>query len=199
MYSSSYIFSAGTTKSLYHALLAAMTIGSNPLILLSSPSSHTSPKNSHSSRSCTLVAFSPMIDHIKATVIGMSKLVPDLRISDGERLSINLRGGISKLQILSADLIRSLDSLIIASGSHIISIVGNDLLVPISMMISWPISPSIVYVFTLWIMLRLCCTNVYKIGYKTLLTSFLSWYISTIRILGNKRRKINLTNKMHDF
>lgn len=86
--------------------------------------------------------------------MGRSKLVPDLRISDGERLRINLRGGMSIALFLKADLIRSFDSFIIISGSQIISIVGNDLFVATSIVISCPMSHSMAYVFILWIMVE---------------------------------------------
>ena len=77
-----------------------------------------------------------MIDHNKATAMGISKLVPLLRMSDGERFNMNLRLGISIHEFLRADLTRSLDSLITASGSQIISIVGKALLVSTSIVIS---------------------------------------------------------------
>lgn len=81
--------------------------------------------------------------------IGTSKLVPVLRISDGERLRINLRLGISMLEFLRAERIRSLDSLILVSGNPIISMVGSDLLLSTSMVIWLPLSQCIAYVLIL--------------------------------------------------
>lgn len=120
-----------------------MTIGSNPSILLICPSSPNSPKNKPSSSSERLVTAGPSIDRSNATAIGISKLVPVLRISEGERLSINLRLGISTPEFLNAERIRSFASLMVVSGSQIISIVGKDLLVSTSMVISLPRRPCI--------------------------------------------------------
>lgn len=64
--------------------------------------------------------------------MGRSKLVPIFLISEGARLRINLLMG-SWIPILrNVDLILSLDSLILASGSPIISIQGSALLLSAS-------------------------------------------------------------------
>gem|GEM_PF-2882372 len=60
--------------------------------------------------------------------IGKSKLVPTFLISDGARFNTILRCGRSIHTLRNVALIRSFDSLIAASGSQIISIVGSDLL-----------------------------------------------------------------------
>lgn len=133
----------------YPAFFAAMTMGNSPSILLIDPSNPNSPKKSHCSSSSLLLVLSAMIHQSSATAIGKSKLVPLLRISLGERFNMNLRFGISTPEFLNAALMRSLDSLITASGSQIISIVGRDLFVSTSMVISCPTKPCMAYVFIL--------------------------------------------------
>jgi hypothetical protein len=73
-----------------------------------------------------------------ATAIGRSKLVPTFLISEGARFKINFLLGIVIPTFLNVALILSLDSLIAASGSQIISIEGIELFASASTTISYP-------------------------------------------------------------
>ncbi len=130
-----------------------MTDGSNPLTLLIDPSNHSSQKYKYSSFGKEIL--SSKISKSIATAIGRSKPVPTFLISDGDRLrTIFLLG--SKIPALrKVALKRSFDSLIAASGSPTISIVGNDLLESASTVISCHSSPTLAYVLTFWIIYTL--------------------------------------------
>lgn len=174
MYSSSYKLSYGTKKYLYHFFFALITIGKSPSILFTCPSRPSSPKNKPSS--INLLWMFPYIVQNMATAIGKSKLVPFFLISDGDKLSTNFTFGILIQSVRSADFILSLDSFMIVSGSHIISIPGRDLLVPASIMISYHTSHMFVKVFILWIMLihliwSFCMTDIYMIWFDVVITT----------------------------
>jgi hypothetical protein len=82
-----------------------------------------------------------------ATAIDKSKLVQTFFISDGAKFKTNLRFGNSIPALRNVALRRSLDSLIAASGSQIISMLGKDLFKSASTKISYPCSQMFVKVF----------------------------------------------------
>lgn len=81
--------------------------------------------------------------------MGTSKLVPTFLISDGARLRTILRWGRSMPTLRNVALMRSLDSLMAASGRPIISIIGSDLLLSTSTCISNHSKPMVANVLIL--------------------------------------------------
>jgi len=91
------------------------------------PSRPSSPKNKLLSKiSATFQVGDSMRRNI-AVAIGTSNLVHTFFISEGARFSTILRGGRSTHVLRNDALILSFDSLMAASGSQIISIVGSAL------------------------------------------------------------------------
>lgn len=131
----------------YHFFIAAITAGSKPFTLLTDPSNHSSPKNSVLSNISVLYKYS-LIRKSIAAAMGRSNCVPTFLISDGARLSIILCGGSLIARLRKVARRRSLDSLIAASGSQMISIVGIALLLSASIVISNHSSPNVVNVLT---------------------------------------------------
>jgi hypothetical protein len=86
-----------------------------------------------------------------ATAIDKSKLVQTFLMSDGAKFNTNLRFGNSIPALRKVALKRSFDSLIAASGSQIISILGNDLFKSASTKISYPCNQMFVKVFVVQI------------------------------------------------
>jgi hypothetical protein len=142
-------------------LTADKIAGSNPLTLLTLPSSHNSPKNKYSS----IDFFSPYTNWRSQTAIATSKLVPLFLTSEGARLSIILCGGNSISLFLHADLNLSLASLIAASGNQIISIIGKALELSASTTTSYHFKPIVVYVFALTTMIISLLNNFSHLGY----------------------------------
>ena len=147
IYSNSYKFSFGTTKSLYHFFIAEITDGNNPFTLFIFPSNHNSPKKRNFGISEIWASFHSFIKTKIATAIGKSKLVQTFFMSDGDKFKTNLRFGNSMPALRNVDLKRSFDSLIAVSGSQIISIFGNDLFKSASTKISYHCNQMFVKVF----------------------------------------------------
>lgn len=123
------LFTAGTKKCSIHCSLATNTLGNNQVIHFISPSSHNSPKNTDFSFIWTNVELllGRVNKQSNETAIGRSNLVQIFLISEGERFIIIFFGGSCMPTFLNAALILSFASLIVASGSHIISMVGSAL------------------------------------------------------------------------
>ena len=147
MYSNSYKLSFGMIKSLYHFLIAEITDGKSQFTLFIVPSNHSSQKNKNFEISVICGSFHSLIRIKTATPIGKSKLVQTFLISDGDKFKTNLRFGKSIPALRNVALKRSLDSLMAASGSQIISILGKDLFKSASTKISCPCNPMFVKVF----------------------------------------------------
>ena len=130
----------------YPFCLAEITLGRSPFTLLSFPSSPSSQKNKNSHILSAWLSLPSWINPSKATAIARSKEVPTFLRWEGERLRINFLFGRSIPTFLKVDLIRSFASLILASGSPIISIAGSALLESASITISCPINQRFVKV-----------------------------------------------------
>ena len=146
IYSNSKLFSAGIKNSFRPCLFADKTEGNNPLILLTLPSNPNSQKKSPLFKLSSWYSLVSKVKIKRERAMGRSNQVPTFLISLGARLRINFLFGNSIPQFLKVPLILSFDSLIVISGSPIISIHGNDLLLSASMVISCPISPRFVNV-----------------------------------------------------
>jgi len=121
--------------------MALITEDNNQFTRFTLPSNHSSPKKRYSV--CGKEILSSKIRNNIATAIGRSKLVPTFLISEGERFKTIFLLGSLMPALRKVPLKRSLDSLIAASGSQTISMVGNDLLESASMMISCHSSPTL--------------------------------------------------------
>lgn len=128
-------FSSGTKNIVHHCLIAVSTEGSNHCTFFIDQSSHNSQKKTPFSIISKVVSDSCEITLYIATAMGTSNLVPIFLMSDGARFITIFLGGRSIPQCLNVALILSFDSLIAASGSQIISIVGNDLFESTSILI----------------------------------------------------------------
>lgn len=111
-------------------------MGRTPLILLLLPSKPSSPANIEVLTISLKCALSHRIWSNSHVAIGISKRVPDFLMSDGAIFIMNFIGGISTSHWRNDARRRSLDSFTVLSASHIISIVGNDLLLSICIVIS---------------------------------------------------------------
>ncbi len=90
----------------------------------------------------------------RATAMGRSKAVPTFFRSLGERLRMNFLLGSSIPTFLKQALILSFASLMVASGSPMISMEGSDLLLSASTVISCPSSPRLLKVLMRAIMVK---------------------------------------------
>lgn len=99
-------------------------------------------QSNHNSPNRSISVISPLgVSHIaqnNPTAIARSIIVPVFLSSDGARFIVYLRGGISIPHARNAARKRSFDSFTALSGSQIISIVGSDLLLATSTVISLP-------------------------------------------------------------
>ena len=104
-------FSAGTMQRRAPASLAAMTMGSTPFILLTSPLSPSSPAITVSSTTPSLMSPKSSDAIKRAIAIGRSKAVPCFFLSAGEIFTVMRFGGSLKPLFEKALLILSLASL----------------------------------------------------------------------------------------
>jgi hypothetical protein len=153
IYFNSCRLSYGIKKFWYHFQIADITDGSIQLTFFSAPSSHNSQTKTDLSRIDSFSMFHLFIINNIANAIGRSNLVHIFLISDGDKFNIIFLDGKVIPIFLNVHLILSLDSFIAASGSHMISMFGKDLLLSTSTVISYHSKPIFVMVFTLKIIL----------------------------------------------
>jgi hypothetical protein len=122
---------------LYQFFIAEITHGNSQFTLLTNQSKPSSPKNKKSEIFSSFWISHSLTKKSTATAIGRSKLVHTFLRSDGDKFKTILWFGNEIHTFLKVALILSFASLTVASGSQIISIVGKDLFISASTIISY--------------------------------------------------------------